>query len=73
MRIDEKTVGQFTALEIIAHCFVEMTFISFEENKIQKEFLKINTIADVLRTGTHQKLSDTKSLEDLIQELSEEE
>lgn len=66
MLIDEKTIGQFTALAIIAHCFVEMTFISFDENKIQEEFLKVKTMADGLRAGTHQKLSNTKSLEDLI-------
>lgn len=67
MSIDEKTADQFTALEIIAHCLFEMTFISFDENKIQEKFLKVKAMADDLRAATaNEELHDTKSLEDLI-------
>ena len=41
MLIDEKTTEQFTALEIIAHCLFEMTFISFDETKIEEKLLKM--------------------------------
>lgn len=40
MTINGKTQKEFTELEIISHCLYEMTFISYDEKKIQKEFSK---------------------------------
>ena len=73
MSIEVKTLAHFKALEIIAHCLFEMTFVGFDENKIQEKFLKIKTMKDSLDKLTDkEKLRHTKSLDDLMQELSDE-
>lgn len=37
MNIEKETQTNYTSLEIIAHCLFEMTFIGFNEDKIQNE------------------------------------
>jgi hypothetical protein len=74
MRIHELTTTTFTELEIIAHCLYEMTFMGYEEDEIQEEFERIKGIAEEYKNlSPEEKKSRTKSLDDLLEELYEEE
>jgi len=46
MEIDNKTLSEFSELELICHCLFEMTFFSFDQNEIQEEIERINGIVE---------------------------
>ena len=73
MDIDKATLQDFTELEIIAHCLYEMTFIGFEEEEIQAEMDKLKGIADEYKNmSEEEKKENTKSLDDLLEGLDED-
>ncbi len=46
MEINKKSLKNFTELEIIAHCLLEMTYAGFEQDEIQDQMDHINRIKD---------------------------
>ena len=46
MPIDEKSLEEFSELELIAYCLDEITFIGFEQEDIQAEMDKLKKISD---------------------------
>ena len=74
MDIDKNTLQDFTELEIIAHCLYEMTFMGFEEKEIQAEMDRIKDIIDEYKNmSEEEKKANTKSLDDLLNDLDAEE
>ncbi len=70
MKIQEKTIKEFTELQIIAHCLYEMTFVGYTEEEIQDELERIKGIADEYKNlSPDEKKLRTKSLDDLLNEL----
>lgn len=71
MDVDEKTLQDFTELEIISHCLYEMTFISFDQEIIQEEIDKLEKLADEIRNmSEEEKKVKLKSWDELINELN---
>lgn len=58
MELANETINNFTKLEIIAHCLYEMTFIDYDENKIQEQLYNINNIANEHKNLTDQEKKD---------------
>lgn len=71
MEVDEKTLQDFTELEIISHCLYEMTFISFDQEIIQEEIDKLEKLADEIRNmSEEEKKVKLKSWDELKNELN---
>lgn len=71
MDVDEKTLKDFTELEIISHCLYEMTFISFDQEIIQEEIDKLEKLADEIRNmSEEEKKVKLKSWDELKNELN---
>jgi hypothetical protein len=71
MDVDEKTLQDFTELEIISHCLYEMTFISFDQEIIQEEIDKLEKLADEIRNmSEEEKKVKLKSWDELKNELN---
>ena len=49
MDVDEKTIHDFTELEIISHCLYEMTFISFDQEIIQEQIDKLEKLSEEIK------------------------
>jgi hypothetical protein len=49
MHIDKTTLQNFSELEIISHCLWEMTYVSFSQNKNQKEQKIIIDVFDEIK------------------------
>jgi len=70
MEVHPNSLGDFSELEIIAHCLYEMTFIDFKEDDIQEELQRINQISEDYKNMTdEEKKANTTSLDDIINEL----
>lgn len=77
----QKSIDEFGVLSFIFNCLNEMSFISFDEEDIQREATKLNEISEGVKNGTiktyswEEVVSDLKDkFEDLdIPKLSEEE
>jgi len=71
MDVDEKTLQDFTELEIISHCLYEMTFISFDQEIIQEEIDKLEKLADEIRNmSEEEKKVKLRSWDELKNELN---
>lgn len=55
MEIANETIVKFSELEIAAHCLYEMTFLGFEESKIQEQFNKITEQYESLIKRRHRR------------------
>jgi len=42
MTVSERTVSGFSEPEIVVHCLYEMTFAGFDEQSVQRKWLKMN-------------------------------
>ena len=70
MDIDEKSIKDFTELELISHCLYEMTFFGFDQETIQEEMDKIERSVDEIKNMTEEeKKTKLKSWKDLKKEL----
>jgi hypothetical protein len=70
MDIDQKTLLDFTELEIISHCLYEMTFYGFDQDEIQNEMEEINKSVEEIKNMTEEeKKVKLKSWDDLKKEL----
>lgn len=49
MDVDEQSLLEFSASELICHCLYEMTFISFDQKKIQIEMGRIRSEIDEVK------------------------
>ena len=66
MPIDKDSLRNFSELEIIAHCLIEMTFAGFEQEDIQSEIDRIKDIKEEYNNLTpEEKKQQTISLNDL--------
>ncbi|HAQ21784.1 MAG TPA: hypothetical protein DCR40_21525 [Prolixibacteraceae bacterium] len=73
MDLDERSVKDFTELELISHCLYEMTFFGFDQEKIQKEMDEIEKEADEIKNMTEEeRKTKLKSWDDLKKELDME-
>lgn len=71
MDVDEKTLQDFTELEIISHCLYEMTFISFDQKIIQEEIDKLEKLADEIKNmSEEEKKVKLRSWDELKNELN---
>lgn len=71
MDVDEKTLQNFTELEIISHCLYEMTFVSFDQEIIQQEIDKLEKLAYEIRNmSEEEKKVKLKSWDELKNELN---
>ena len=74
MNIDPESFDEFTELEIIAHCLHEMTFVSFDETKIQSQMDALKKQIDEIDAMTPDERSKHfKPLGDLLNELNADE
>jgi len=51
MKIDKKTVKNFTKDEIVSHCLWEMTFYGYQEKRIQAEITKLKKMVRDIKKG----------------------
>jgi GNAT superfamily N-acetyltransferase len=73
MEIEPETLRNYTELEIIAHCLYEITFISFDEEEIRKEWDNIKKMTDEIdNMSEEEKKEKFISLDDLLAELDKE-
>ena len=73
MDLDEKSIKDFTELELISHCLYEMTFFGFDQETIQKEMDEIEKEVDEIKNMTEEeKKIKLKSWDDLKKELDME-
>lgn len=73
MDLDEKSIKDFTELELISHCLYEMTFLGFDQETIQKEMDKMEKEVDEIRNMSEEKRkTKLKSWDDLKKELDME-
>lgn len=74
MEITGNTLENFTELEIICYSLYEMTFVDFEEDSIQNEIKRIQDIKDEYNNmSEEEKGRNTRSFEDFLKELEDEE
>jgi hypothetical protein len=67
MGLAPETLKNFSELEIIAHCLYEMTFIGYDEEEIQDQFLSLSqTVEDFKNLTDEEKSQKTISLEDFL-------
>lgn len=72
MTIENNTLKDYTQLEIISHCLYEITFVGFEEEKIQQELKNIEADVEELKNMTDdERKKNTYSLEELLKKLDE--
>lgn len=70
MDMDEKSLSEFTELEMISHCLYEMTFFGFDQETIQKEMDEIERSVDEIKNmSEEEKKTKLKSWDDLKKEL----
>lgn len=65
MKVNKKCLDYYGSAEFIAHCLYEMSFISFDENKIRETVKELQTIDEEIRNGT----AKTYSMEEVFEEL----
>lgn len=72
MTIENNTLKDYTQLEILSHCLYEITFVGFEEEKIQQELKNIEADVEELKNMTDdERKKNTYSLEELLKKLDE--
>lgn len=71
MGIDPESLQEFTELEIIAHCLYEMTFISFEEEEIQKTLEDINKPVEYESLSQQENRENMLTFEEILKELKD--
>lgn len=72
MQISEDSLRNFNELEIISHCLYEMTFIDFDEEEIENEKNKLNTIIENFQSlSAEEKLEKTISIEEVLKNLKD--
>ncbi len=73
MTISSETSKHFNELEIISHCLYEMTFVGYDEEKIQRQFSLIQaTVDDYKNMTVEERQTNSKPLDDFLQELNDE-
>lgn len=73
MDMDEKSLSEFTELEIISHCLYEMTFFGFDQETIQEEMDEMEKEVEEIKNMTEEeKKTKLKSWDDLKKELDME-
>lgn len=74
MDLAPETINNFSALEIIAHCLYEMTFVGYDEDEIQDQFKSLNdSVEEFNKLTDEEKKQNTISLDELKRRLDEEE
>jgi len=72
MGIASESLQNFNALEIIAHCIYEMTFVGFEEEEIQEKIQNIEAETEKYKNMTEEERKEnTTSLDDLFKDLDD--
>ena len=72
MKLAPETIVNFNELEIIAHCFYEMTFCGYEQEEIQEQLDSFKRTVDDYKSLTEEeKKQKTISLDDLKKKLGE--
>ena len=71
MEIDSNTINEFTELDIIAHCLYEMTFIGFDETKIQGELNHLAKAAEAVENMTEEEKAKLITIDELISALDD--
>jgi hypothetical protein len=67
MEVDKETLDNFSNEEIIAHCLWEMTFIDYDQTKIQAVMKKLDeTVKEIENMTEEEKKKNLKPLEDLL-------
>lgn len=71
--IKEKLIPVFgNLLEVIVHCLYEMTFISFDQEKIQAELDDLKrTVDEYEKMSPEERKANTTSLDDFLKELDD--
>lgn len=70
MEISDRSLHEYSQLEIIAHCLYEMTFVGFAEDEIQNELRSIErSMDDFNAMSEEEKRSNTTSVEDILPSL----
>ena len=72
MEIDSNTISEFAELDIIAHCLYEMTFIGFDETKIQGELNHLDKTAEAVENMTEEEKTRLITIDKLISALDDE-
>ena len=74
MDLARETLRNFSELEIIAHCLYEMTFLGFNESKIQEERNSLDKIIENYKNlSEDERKQNTITLDELLKRLDEEE
>lgn len=71
MEIDSNTINEFTEHDIIAHCLYEMTFIGFDEMKIQGKLNQLTKTAEAVEDMTEEEKAKLITIDKLILALDE--
>ena len=71
MEIDSNTISEFTEHDIIAHCLYEMTFIGFDEMKIQGKLNQLTKTAEEVENMTEEEKAKLITIDKLIFALDE--
>jgi N-acetylglutamate synthase-like GNAT family acetyltransferase len=71
MEIDSNTISEFTEHDIIAHCLYEMTFIGFDEMKIQGKLNQLTKTAEAVENMTEEEKAKLITIDKLIFALDE--
>jgi hypothetical protein len=70
MDIGSEGLGNFSELEILAHCLYEMTFAGFEEEEVQEQLDSLKkSIEDYEMMSEEEKSNNTISLDKLLDDL----
>jgi len=65
MKVDSTALKEYTPVDIVVHCLYEMTFVSFDENKIQKSINEIKEDIKKIDSG-EMKMYTTEEVMDRI-------
>jgi N-acetylglutamate synthase-like GNAT family acetyltransferase len=71
MEIDSNTICEFTEHDIIAHCLYEMTYIGFDEMKIQWKLNQLAKTAEAVENMTKEEKEKLITIDKLIFALDE--
>lgn len=71
MEIDSNTISEFAELDIIAHCLYEMTFIGFDETKIQARLNQLTKTAEAVENMPEEEKAKLITIDRLISALDD--
>jgi hypothetical protein len=54
MDMDKNSLKNFSELELISHCLLEMAFFSFDQEEIEQEFNRISDVIDEVKNLTEE-------------------